>query len=258
MNVIRDDLASLDSYYDVIFDDLPCNFDNLMFDSVSIMNLNIRSLKSNFSLLTTFLWQIKNQPKVIVMTEPYLDDKATNLYNLCGYKKAAVNRPTMGGDLVIYVHNSLDFSIDQTYTGIFDTHESLYITLKCPNNVVVNIFGIYRPPSKSLGSFCTYLESLRPQLFRKNTVLVGDFNACPTRDRDSAGYRALESFLVTKNYRQLVKSPTSYDFCHMMQIPPHSTTFGPTYRIYPIVSNLTVHGLWIHSPTTCLLLPASI
>ena len=76
----------------------------------------------------------------------------------------------------------------------------------------------------SLRDFTRYLESLPTGLFRKNTLLTGDFNVCPDRDKKSAGYIALEHFLLTKGFRQLVKLPTYYSYDGKPSILDHIWT----------------------------------
>ena len=182
-------------------------------DNLTVLNLNIRSLHSNFDLLTSFLAQVGVIVKVIIITESFLDDDSSHLYNLNGYKKAYINRPSNGGGIIAYVHNSLEFSVISAHTGIFDTHEALSFSLKCPSKIDINFFCIYRPPNLNLVAFAEYLNSLSRRVLKKNCLFIGDLNVCPVRDASSAGFRALENFFVTKNFRQLVEFPTyhSYD-----------------------------------------------
>ena len=224
MNDLFVNISSWDSYCKVDIDELSPSFDSLIADNLTVLNINIRSLKSNYTLLTAFLSHMKTPVKVLVVTESFLDDSVSGLYNIPGYKMAMVNRTSLGGGFVTYVHHALDFTVNKKYTGIFDTYESLFLTLKCPDKLEMNIFCFYRPPNLSLRDFTIYLESLPIGLFRKNTVMVGDLNVCPDRDKTSAGYMALEHFLVTKGFRQLVKLPTYYSYDGKPSILDHVWT----------------------------------
>ena len=75
-------------------------FEKSLGKKFSVLNINIRSLNSNFTGLLNLLRDINFRPTVIVVTETWLSDDTVNLYNITGYKKEYINRPTMG--LVFY------------------------------------------------------------------------------------------------------------------------------------------------------------
>ena len=213
MNASDCDLSSLTSCRKVDIDNLPDMYFSHFSNDLTILNVNIRSLNSNFNLLTSFLSQIGILVKVIVITESYLDDCNAHLFNLNGYRKMYLNRPTLGGGIIAYIHNSLDFEVNAKLTAIYDTHESLTFTLRCPGKVDINFMCIYRPPSKSLASFVGFLEAIPNRTFKKKYIILGDLNVCPARDGCTSGYRDLENFLLGRNFNQLVQFPTytSYD-----------------------------------------------
>ena len=202
------DISSLDSCYKHDVDNLPDSFFNDLSQNLSVLNLNIRSLKSNFGLLKAFLSLVRVPVKVIIITETYLDDDIVNLYDLNGYRKAFINRPSLGGGLMAYIHHTLDFKFMSEYSGIFPTHECLCFCLKCPGKIDINFMCMYRPPSQDIIAFSDYLESLSARTFRKKWIILGDLNVCPLRDANTSGYRKLENFFHNKLFRQLVKYPT--------------------------------------------------
>ena len=120
------------------------------------------------------------------------------MYNLSGYRKTFIKRKSLGGGMVAYVHNTLEFNLNINYTCILDSHESLFFTVKCPNKIDINFWCIYSPPSKRLAAFTDYLQSVPSRLFRSNTVILGGFNVCPVRDGTSPGYVAFEDFYCRK------------------------------------------------------------
>ena len=143
MNWSNNDLKNLDECMNSEPDELHMNFISRLSHDLTVLNVNLRGLKSNFGLLKTFLSRIHTTIKVIVVTESRLDNKNAHLYNLSGYKQCLINRPTLGGGLIAFVHSSLEFSIIKELTGIYPSHESLAFVLKCPNKVDINFLCTY-------------------------------------------------------------------------------------------------------------------
>ena len=144
-------------------------------DKFSILNLNIRGLRTNFNLLKSFLYELRIPIKVIVLTESHLQDEFENLFNLNGYRRITVNRSSLGGGLAVFLHASLQYKVNSELTGIFSSHEALYFTVNCPGKVSIDIFCVYRPPNKHLQSFVDYLSAINSRRFRKKCIILGDF-----------------------------------------------------------------------------------
>ena len=60
--------------------------DNKCTQKLSIININIRGLKVNYPLLTSFLQQLNFCPTLIVITETHLCDDDDKLFPINGYK----------------------------------------------------------------------------------------------------------------------------------------------------------------------------
>ena len=108
------------------------NFKVQFHKSLSLINVNMRSLKANFNKLTTFLSQLPSKPSVIVVTETWLDDNTVHLYRLQDYKMLFINRGSAGGGIVLYYRDSINAKIVPKYTQIFQTHESLCVSISLP------------------------------------------------------------------------------------------------------------------------------
>ena len=177
---------------------------------LSILNVNIRCLNTNFQLLLAFLKTVKIPISVIILTETHADATSIQLYNLNDYRKTFINRDSYGGGLVAYLHNSLEFSVVPRFTGITDTHETLFLNLKCPGikPVSIQILCAYVPHRQFLRAFTQFLESMPKNIFRKKLIIAGDVNVCELRDRSLPSYREFEIFLISKNFSQLIKFPT--------------------------------------------------
>ena len=207
------DTLSLDSCMNNEVNELPTSFLGELENNLSVLNINIRGLKSNFGVMKSFLARVRVPPRLIIVTETHLDDESACLYDLNGYQRAQVNRSCLGGGVLTYVHNSLDFTVTTEYSGIFPTHEGMFITIKCPNNIKVNILSVYRPPNCNLAAFVGYLKSIPRRYLNKRFILGGDLNACPFRDANLTGFKAMQQFFLQHNYRQLVQFPTFFSYC---------------------------------------------
>ena len=214
----------LDSHSEVDINCLPDKFYAATSNNLTVMNINIRSIKSNFVQLCSFLSLLKYPIKVIVVTESFLDNVTANLYNIPCYKKAMIHRPTLGGGIIAYIHQSLSFDIDKKLTGIYESHESLSFKLSCPDKQVINFTCVYRPPNSHLSDFVKYLESLHTRTINRRSVIVGDLNVCPRRDSSSSAFKSYWDFFVTKGYRQLVKLPTYISYSGNPSILDHIWT----------------------------------
>ena len=191
---------------------------------LSILNLNVRGLRSNFTLLKGFLSVIHMIPKIIVITESHLEDNEVNHFNLNGYRQSFTNRSRLGGGIMVYIHHSLDYSINDKFSGVFNSHESLFFTLKLPCNKKIDFLCIYRPPNNDMTEFTQFLRSIPDRVYRGGCVIVGDLNKCPTRDISTSHYIDMKNFLNGKQFRQLVKYPTFFSYNASPSILDHVWT----------------------------------
>ena len=60
------------------------------YNSLTILNVNLRSLNNNYNLFKDFLSQLMASIKVIIITETHTDNESAKLYNLNGYKKVFI------------------------------------------------------------------------------------------------------------------------------------------------------------------------
>ena len=178
-------------------------------DSLTILNINLRSANTNFTSLCGFLSQLKIVVKVIIITETHTDDSTSKLYNLNGYRKMHISRNSYGGGLMAFVHSSLEFKIDTRFSGVTETHETLFFKLICSGviNTSINFLCTYVPHRRYIHDFIKYLETFPKGIFRKNSVIVGDLNCCSRRDNNSREFKALEIFAKTKTLASLFSTP---------------------------------------------------
>ena len=179
MNVFDDGTSNWDTCSNLGIDDFSRNLYSQLSGNMSVLNLNIRGVKTNFLLLKSFLSQLRVPIKVIILTETHMHDGIESLYQLNGYKRFSVNRTAFGGGFAAYVHFSLDVEINKPLSGVFDSHESLCITVGCPGRINIDFYCIYRPPNIRLHKFVEYLEGINSRKLRRRCVFVGDFECLP-------------------------------------------------------------------------------
>ena len=81
-------------------------------DSFSILHLNIRSIKKNFDNFKLFFSSLVFSFSVICFSETWLDEVGNSLYELPNYiSKHQVRDDRKGGEVSIYIHNSLSFKV---------------------------------------------------------------------------------------------------------------------------------------------------
>ena len=180
-------LITQSHYYD--FDD----FSQLMQStdpqsSLSILNLNCRSLIKNFNELYVTLASLPNEFGVITMEETWLDDDLENLVKMPGYTLKTKHKKACkeGGGLGIYVNDNLtytfrdDLNCDIGYQSFFD---HIFVEIEnvndTNNNILIGV--LYRVPGgNTIEYFNDYLTNiLLPKLSKENKqiVILGDMNA---------------------------------------------------------------------------------
>ena len=200
-------------------------------NGLSILNVNIRSLCKNNSKLVTLLKQVSFKVRILVITETWLTDGHNNLYSIKGYKHFSVNRTgntgkKRGGGIRIYYCESLDIDIINDLTGIFDSHESLFVELNTHAAGKVKIGAIYRPPDKSIHCFN---EQLISQLFNSSFsasdkyIVCGDMNIRYSPSSIAHNQRALDYFTLFMEYdfQFLVDKSTRVDKNRQVSIIDH-------------------------------------
>ena len=180
-------LITQSHYYDI--DDFSCLMSNTNSqNSLSILNLNCRSLVKNFNELYATVKSLPYEPGIVTMEETWLDDSLEQLVSMPGYSlitKHKISRKE-GGGLGIYVNDKItyeyrdDLNCANDYQPYFD---HIFIEIvngnDSKNNILLGVF--YRVPGgNTIEYFNDYLTNkLLPALSKENKqiVIVGDMNA---------------------------------------------------------------------------------
>lgn len=138
--------------------------------SLSILQLNIRSLNKNFDSFIAFLHLLKIDCDIIVLTECWL--KSAVIPNMNGYNVHFTKNTTNQNDgVVMYIRSSLHYIVSEP-----DITDANCLLCKMDNNVA--IVALYRSPSFiHVDNFLNSLDSiLKPLTKFKHVALVGDIN----------------------------------------------------------------------------------
>ena len=161
--------------------DFPSDLNVFMKDesNLSFLNINIRSLRKNFAKLTTFLSQMNYKIKIIIVTETFLKDGENKLFSIKGYNHVSMNRQTRnrGGGVRIYYCDTLSVDVIDKNSGIFESHEALFLSIRTQSMGSMTVGGIYRPPGLNIRKFNQYFKN---KIFNSeidnHCVILGDMN----------------------------------------------------------------------------------
>ena len=150
--------------------------------SLSLFHTNIRSVSQNLNNLTAFLGTLDYKFQIIALSETWLHEQNTELYNIAHYSKESSERKNRrGGGVALYVAESLRYSSRNDLNCQTDTLEGIFVELDktCTNsdkNIVVGC--IYRPPGTDLKLFIDQMVTKLEMIKKENKLcyLLGDFN----------------------------------------------------------------------------------
>ena len=221
-------------------------FNSTKTDKLKILNLNIGNMHRNFVNLLAFLDEINFQVDIIILTETWLDNESVKLYNLPGYKKSFINRPTRGGGILAFIGNSIKFETKMDLSGILCTHEALVLNINPGQKNSINIYCIYRPPCNDLKAFTLFMKNMK--ILKKRVILVGDINLCPFRNSKSTNWIDLNNLLQGKSFSQLINFPT---FLSYLQNPSTIDHVWSNLKV-PTLSYVFKTPVSDHIPSLCI------
>ena len=191
------------------------NYTTMLLDRFVIICANVRSCNSNFDSLINLLESRKISFDILMLTETWLTDQSKSLYELDGYKNVSIYRINKrGGGLRVYVKQSLETVTLDSLSGIFETHESLFMKITANKKFSFTAGLVYRPPNNSIPEFNTYMEETlltHESTLTTKCIIMGDFNI---RLNGSDTYILPPSHINFKdimrnnNFKQYITSPT--------------------------------------------------
>ena len=180
------------------------SYSNLLNKGLSVMHLNIQSLKPKIDILS-----VEAQPyDILVFTETWLSHNTTNdelsIPNFCSpFRKDRSNG--QGGGVAIYVKKGF-YAVERPDLNIHGL-EALWIELTV-NHRKLLIGGIYRPPNSN-NTHWHLLEQSFDQAFNlsfDNILITGDFNInLLTHNADKMNH-----LITSYQAEQLITAPTHF------------------------------------------------
>lgn len=142
--------------------------------AVTIVHVNIRSIKKYWDEFQVVIRNIKHIVDVFVLTEINIHDTYKELYSLCGYRSFFSTRDSSrGGGIAIYVKERWSCAELK-----FSFNHAEYLSIKmCDSQISTLVLAFYRPPSSNVKSFLDELDANIANIGQSEIIcLVADFN----------------------------------------------------------------------------------
>ena len=176
---------------------------------LSVLSMNIRSVRKNFNLLLLLLKSLKQPISIIALCETFLVDGEEELFSIPGYTTYVLNRQNISrsGGLLIYVSETLISTKLEQLTMLNEFFDSLFINITIKNQT--HTFGLtYRSPSISIPQFTDKFDELILNKISKERVTIcGDFNLNLLNKPTSSGIKFITN-MNDANLNSLITIPT--------------------------------------------------
>ena len=192
-----------------------CNYifcDNSTANKVAIPNLNILAYNINSvpKHLDDFSIQCLNRLQmdfdVIGFCETRLTNSICNIYDLSEYTSEFKNKSTVGGGLVLYIHDKYQYKVLDGISFQLPHIESLFVKVSLPSVFIIGI--IYRPPNSDVVDFMSCLENVLNFLLSQGNYpcyIMGDLNINLLRRNDAHVCQLLNLFYSYYYYPTITK-----------------------------------------------------
>ena len=190
-------------------------YDLTQHENLSLLHLNIRSLRSNLDDFHTLLEESKHSFIVMYLTETWLNDhefKTNSNYHLPNYEGIHYERKTnkRGGGVLMYVRNYLTYKIRNDLCISDGDREILTIELltKSMKNIIVSC--CYKPPDGNWKNHCDHLQKILTNATKENKLyfVTGDFNLNCLEFHQSSEIRQFFNNMLKKGAFPLINRPT--------------------------------------------------
>ena len=232
-NFLNEFTSCSNTYYD------DTEFNNKLRNSgnLSLLHLNIRSVRSHFTEFLCYLDTLDIDFKIIGLSETSINETDIN-YNIPKYNYELDCRQRRrgggGGGVSLYIHSLLQYKtrpelqLGGEVNSVFV--EILKNSLNAKKNVICGC--IYRPPSMSLVTFNKLLCDMFGKILRENKYiyLIGDFNVNILHD--------VPGGLSTQEFKNIF----STNYCFPLINIPTRVTMNSASLIDNMYSNFPAQG----------------
>ena len=178
---------------------------------LSLLHLNIQSLKNKHDDLCHYLAQLNMTFSIIGLTETWLLDNCDDTYNIPTHSLVTKSRKNKaGGGVGIFIANNINFvkreELSTFKEGIF---ESICIEIQlCNKRILIGV--IYRPPGNKIKEFEETFEHFLLGINRekKQCYLMGDFNIDALKIGQNTLSDNFMNQLLSSSFYPLITKPT--------------------------------------------------
>ena len=157
VDFVSKNVKNLDTVY-ILPEDFHDSLEEPVTGYFSFLHLHIRSIKKNFESFKTFLSSLDFTFSIISFSETWCDDLNNFIYVLPSYTNSHQKRSDRkGGDVSVYIHNSLNFKTKPDLSSNCGDIESLALEIisEKTRNTIVSV--LYRPSNNHLEYFENFL-----------------------------------------------------------------------------------------------------
>ena len=189
--------------------------ENIKYENLSLLHLNIRSMNANFENFKTFLEQTEFAFNVICLSETWLSNNSfreNSVYHLPNYDAIPLERKTKkrGWGVLMYVRNNLMYKV-RNDLSISDCNRE-FLTIEIINKESKNtiITCCYKPPRANTETFTAHLQLMfhKCSLEKKKIFVLGDLNLNALNYEESGEIKNFYDELFQYGIIPLINKPT--------------------------------------------------
>ena len=178
-------------------------------NSITIMSLNINSLRKNNANFITFLNTLCSPPEVIVLTEVRhnIDEILNYYYNGYNYEVQYPIDNRCGG-VVILVKHGIRYELMKDYCITHSKVENLVIKINTAKGTTL-VSSIYKHPQLNLNDFKRLMiNHIRSIPAKYKLILTGDFNIDLSKINQVTQIRDYHDKICSLDCYQIIEAPT--------------------------------------------------
>ena len=180
-------------------------------ESLTVINVNIRSLDRHFSDLLSLLYCLDHPIDVITVTE-IGKKNVTNRINMLRDKydcEHILPKTKKCGGACIFIRKNIKYQVRKDLSVESDDVEDIWLEVEANDQKVV-IGSVYRHPGTSLNAFVTKLENTLQKIDNQccDSLVCGDFNADGLKLETNRSTADFYNCLMTYNFVPAITLPT--------------------------------------------------
>ena len=171
LNTTLQNLGCCEYYTEDAFNN-KCQSLNVLNETLSVLQFNIRSAKKNLSEFQWFLESLAYQFTIIGLSETWFKDETCDLYSLDGYQVESNHREKKCGvGVALMIRNELNYEKRSDLNILNENVESVFVeidksSLGVDRNMLIG--SIYRPPNTCVISHYNYILNLGTMHISRN------------------------------------------------------------------------------------------